>query len=57
MPSYKSIWDGDLKCGGNHMAIIFNMNGWLSIRKEDYVREAYVGVFIKGWNGLYDSWG
>ena len=57
MPSYKLIWVGGLKCKGNGVTIISNVNKWLLSKQEDYNRKAYVGImFIRGWNRLCDSW-
>ena len=57
MLSYKSMWVGGLKCGGNYASIISSVKGWFSFRQDDCGQEAYVSVmFMIGWNGLYSLW-
>ena len=57
VPSYNSMWVGDLKFGCNRVVIISWVNGWLSYEQEDESQDAWVGVMVVvGWKGSYCSW-
>ena len=56
VPSYRSMWFGGLKCGGNGAVIIAKVSGWFSSGQEDWGLDACVGaMLIVEWNGSYWS--